>query len=151
MYQPVYPASLAYHVSTMVIHTPKKSYKHHLNPLNWNTAKNLFDTHSFKNINITNIRKNAPLISNDSIKHCTQRIKMMIESIQRGKFAKYLFLGDGLLENRICFYKILRKISWNIWSVLMVFLFLENVMCSNEILNKISWKILICSYDIFSS
>ena len=25
-----------------------------------------------------------------------------LESIRRGNFTKYLFLGDGLLENRIC-------------------------------------------------
>ena len=64
-----------------------------------------------------------------------------LESIWRGNFTKYLFLGYGLLENRMCSYKISRKLSWEIWSVLRYFFLLENLMCSNEILDKISWKL----------
>ena len=76
--------------------------------------------------------------------------------------------GYGLLENRIFSYKILRKLSWKIWSVFMVFffswkilcvllkcwtrspgkfdlllwyfLFLENPMCSCRISRKLFWK-----------
>ena len=79
----------------------------------------------------------------------------MHESIQRCNFAKYLFLGYGLLENRICSYKILRKLFRKIWSVLTkfwtrchgkfdlflrYFLLIENRMCSCRILRKLSWK-----------
>ena len=67
----------------------------------------------------------------------------------------------GLLENRICSYKILRKPSWKIWSVLMVFLspgksyvfwrnfgqdLLENLICSYDIFS--SWKTVLCSCGI---
>ena len=88
------------------------------------------------------------------------------ESIRRGNFAKYLFLGYGFLEIRICCYKILRKLSWKIWYVLMVFLspgksyvcnfgqdlfgkfnpflwyffLLENRMCSCRVSRKLFWK-----------
>ena len=66
------------------------------------------------------------------------------ESIQRGNFAKYLFLGVWSLGKSYLFFvltKLFRKPSWKIWSVLMVFFSLENLMCSKEILDKISWKI----------
>ena len=49
--------------------------------------------------------------------------------------------GDGLLENRICSYKNWEcspgKFDLFLWYLLL----LEIVMCSNEILDKISWKI----------
>ena len=35
--------------------------------------------------------------------------------------------GYGLLENRMCCYKISKKLSWKIWSVLMIFFHLENL------------------------
>ena len=66
---------------------------------------------------------------------------MWSESIRRGNFTKYLFLGvwspgklwlflqnveKALLENLICLIicsnEILEKISWKFWSVLMIFL-----------------------------
>ena len=90
------------------------------------------------------------------------------ESTRRGNFIKYLFLGYGLLENRMCSYKISNKtflenlicsygisFSWKILSdltkfwtrspgnfnlFLWYFFFLENRMCSCRILRKLSWK-----------
>ena len=79
---------------------------------------------------------------------------LYFESIQRGNFTKYLFLGIWSPGN-ICFYKSLRKLSSKMWSVLMVFLspgksyvflrnfgqdLLENLICSNDIFS--SWKII---------
>ena len=96
------------------------------------------------------------------------RVMMMIESIQRGNFAKYLFLWvwspgksylflqnleKALLENLFCSYGI--SFSWKIICVLTkfwtrshgkfdlflrYFLLLENRMCSCRILRKLSCK-----------
>ena len=91
-----------------------------------------------------------------------------VESIRRGNFAKYLFLGvwsprksylslqnfeNTLPENLICSYgisfcwKILCVLT-NFWTrflgkfdlFLLYFFLLENRMCSCEILRKLSWK-----------
>ena len=66
-----------------------------------------------------------------------------------------LFLWYFLfLENHMCFCRILRKISWKFWCVLVIFLgLLENLMCSFKRImsspgklrisyhNQVSWKI----------
>ena len=51
---------------------------------------------------------------------------LLIESIRRGNFTKYLFLG-------VCSPG---KFDLFLWHLFL----LENLMCSNEILDKISWK-----------
>ena len=95
--------------------------------------------------------------------------QLVSESIQRGNFAKYLFLGvwspgksylflqnieNALLENLICSYgisfssKILRVLT-KFWTrspvkfhllFLLYFVLLENWMCSCRILRKLCWK-----------
>ena len=49
--------------------------------------------------------------------------------------------GYGLLVNHMYSYKISRKLSWEIWSVLMVLLSPgKSYTCSCRILRKLSWK-----------
>ena len=101
-------------------------------------------------------------------KQAMSTVQLFYESIRRGNFIKYLFLGvwslgksyvflqnfeKTLLENLICSYGI--SFSWKILCVLTkfwtrspgnfdlflwYFLLLENRMCSCGILRKLSWK-----------
>ena len=61
------------------------------------------------------------------------------ESIRRGN--KISVLGDMGSENRICSYKIFRKLSWKILSILMVFLSPGKSYVFEQFWTKIYWKI----------
>ena len=70
-----------------------------------------------------------------------KKVLSLFESIRRGNFAIYLFLGVWSPGKSYLFLKKFRESFGKLELFLWYFFLLENHMCSNKILDKIFWKI----------